>query len=47
MHSSPAFGAFVSQLIRYEKACSTYEQFLKLGKLLTNNLIKQDYNSLN
>lgn len=33
---------FVSQLIRYARACSAYEQFLK-RKLLTNRLEKQDY----
>ena len=41
--SSPAYGVFVSQLIRYARACSSYEQFLRRGKLLTNKLIKQDY----
>ena len=41
--SSPAYGVFVSQLIRYARACSTYDEFLKRGMLLTNKLIKQDY----
>ena len=33
--SSPVYGVFVSQLIRYIKACSSYEQFLRRDKLLT------------
>ena len=41
--SSPAYGVFVSQLIRYARACSTYDEFLKRGMLLTNKLNKQDY----
>ena len=41
--SSPAYGVFISQLIRYARACSTYEQFLKRGKLLTSKLTKQEY----
>ena len=41
--SSPAYGVYISQLIRYARACSTYEQFLKRGKLLTSKLMKQEY----
>lgn len=35
---SLAYGVFVSQLIRYARACSTYmyEQFIKRGTLHTN-----------
>lgn len=33
---------FVSQLIWYPRACSTYKQFIK-SKLLTQKLVKQDY----
>lgn len=40
---SPAYKVFVSQLIRYARTCSTYEQFLKRDKLLTNKLMKRDY----
>ena len=32
--SSPAYGVYVSQLIRYTRACSAYDQFLNRGKLL-------------
>ena len=44
--SSPAYGVYVSQLIRYARACSTYEQFIMRGKLLTNKLLKQEYQEL-
>ena len=44
--SSPAYGVYVSQLIRYAIACSTYEQFIMRGKLLTNKLLKQEYQEL-
>ena len=44
--SSPAYGVYVSQLIRYAWACSTYEQFIMRGKLLTNKLLKQEYQEL-
>ena len=29
--SSPAYGAFISQLIRYARACSSYECFILSG----------------
>jgi hypothetical protein len=41
---SPAYGVYISQLIRYAKACFAYEDFSKRGKLLTNKLILQSYN---
>ena len=37
--SSPAYGAYVSQRIRYARACSAYDQFLIRGKLLTDKLL--------
>lgn len=37
--SSPEYWVFLSRLVQYANACSTYEQFLKWEKLLT----KQDY----
>lgn len=40
---SPAYGAFISQFIQYSRAGSTYEQFLMQEELLTNKLIKEDY----
>jgi hypothetical protein len=41
---SPAYGVYVSQLIRYAKAYFTYEDFSKRGRLLKNKLVLQDYN---
>ena len=41
--ASPAYGVYVSQLIRYARACSTYQEFLARAKLLTIKLLKQDY----
>jgi hypothetical protein len=40
----PAYGVYVSQLIRYAKACFAYEDFSKRGRLLTNKLMLQRYN---
>ena len=39
--SSAAYGVYVSQLIRYARACSAYDQFLNRGKLLTDKLLLQ------
>jgi hypothetical protein len=36
---SPAYGVYVSQLIRYARACFAYEDFSKQGRLLTNKLM--------
>jgi hypothetical protein len=41
---SLAYGAYVSQLIRYARACFAYEDFLKRGRLLTNKLMLQGFN---
>ena len=30
--SAPAYGVYVSQLIRYAKACSNYQDFMERGK---------------
>ena len=42
---SPAYGFFVSQLIRYARACSKYEDFLFRGSILVSKLLKQGYSS--
>ncbi|WP_435329616.1 hypothetical protein, partial [Klebsiella pneumoniae] len=34
--ASPAYGVFVSQLIRYGRAYSSYGNFIQRSKLLTN-----------
>ena len=41
--SSPAYGVFISQLVRYARACSKYEDFIKRGKLLSSKLLLQGY----
>ena len=41
--ASPAYGVFVSQLIRYGRASSDYGSFLHRCKLLTNRLLTQGY----
>ena len=33
--SAPAYGVYVSQLIRYARTCSNYQDFMELGKVLT------------
>ena len=35
---------YISQLIRYARACYSYENFLKRGQLLTKKLMMQGYN---
>ena len=40
----PDYGVYISQLIRYTRACVAYEDFSKRGKLLTNKLMLQGYN---
>jgi hypothetical protein len=41
---SPAYGVYISQLIRYSRACFAYEEFSKREKLLTKKLMLQGYN---
>ena len=41
--SSPAYGVFISQLIRYTRACSSYECFILRARRLTCKLLKQGY----
>jgi hypothetical protein len=41
--TSPAYGVFISQLIRYARACLAYDQFLVRGCLLTNKLMSQGF----
>ena len=35
IHSAPAYGVLVVQLIRYARACSEYQDFIELEKLTT------------
>ena len=41
--SSPAYGVFISQLIRYARACSSYECFILRARRLFSKLLKQGY----
>jgi hypothetical protein len=41
---SPVYGVYISQLIRYARACCAYVDFPKRGKLLTKKLMLQGYN---
>ena len=41
--SSPAYGNFISQLIRYARACSSYECFILRAMRLSNKLLGQGY----
>jgi hypothetical protein len=41
---SPAYGVYISQLLRYARACFAYEDFSKRGKLLTKKLMLQGHN---
>ena len=41
--SSPAYGVFISQLMRYARACSSYECFILRPMRLFSKLLKQGY----
>ena len=41
--SSPAYGVFISQLIRYARACSSYECFILRARRLSSKLLGQGY----
>ena len=40
--SAPTYGVYVSQLIRYARACSNYQDFMERGKVFTR-LLSQGY----
>ena len=40
--SSPAYGVFISQLIRYARACSSYECFILRAARLSSKLLGQE-----
>jgi hypothetical protein len=40
---SPAYGVYFCQLIRYARACSTYDQFLSRGRLQPDKLMLQGF----
>ena len=41
--SSPAYSVFISQLIRYARACSSYECFILRAARLSSKLLRQGY----
>jgi hypothetical protein len=41
--SNNHIGVYISQLIRYARACSTYDQFLSRNRLLTDKLMLQGF----
>ena len=41
--SSPAYGVFISQLIRYARVCSSYECFILRAARLSSKLLRQGY----
>jgi hypothetical protein len=41
--ASSAYGVYISQLIRYSRACAQYIEFLDKAQLLTQKLLKQGY----
>ena len=41
--SAPAYGVYVSPLIRFARACSNYQDFMERGKVLTTKLLSQGY----
>ena len=44
--AAPAYGVYVSQLIRYSRARSKYVDFVERGTLLSQKLVKQGYESI-
>ena len=40
---APAYGIYISQLIRFARACSNYQDFMERGKALTTKLLSQGY----
>ena len=44
--ASPAYGVYISQLIRYARASSNYSDFLKRHLHLRNRLLNQGYQKI-
>ena len=44
--ASPAYGVYISQLIRYARASSNYSDFLKRHLYLRNRLLDQAYKKI-
>jgi hypothetical protein len=41
--AAPAYGVYISQLIRYSRACDSYQDFLDTGLLLRRKLLNQGF----
>jgi hypothetical protein len=41
--AAPAYGVYISQLIRCSRACDSYQDFLDRGLLLTRKLLNQGF----
>ena len=41
--AAPAYGVYISQLIRYSRACGSYQDFLDRGLLQTRKLLNQGF----
>jgi hypothetical protein len=41
--AAPAYGVYISQLIRYSRDCAQYSGFLNRAQLLMKKLLKQGY----
>ena len=41
--ASPVYGVYISQSIRYSRACAQYNDFLDRAQLLTQKLLKKGY----
>ena len=41
--AAPAYGVYISQLVRYFRACGSYQDFLDRGLLLTGKLLNQGF----
>ena len=44
--ASPAYGVYISQLIRYARASSNYSDFLKRHLYMRNRLLDQGYKKI-
>ena len=44
--ASPAYGVYISQLIRYARTCSNYSDFLKRHLYLRSRLLVQGYEKI-
>jgi hypothetical protein len=44
--AAPAYGVYLSQMIRYSRACGSYQHFLDRGLLLTRKLLTRGFHLL-